>query len=163
MDGNTTGNIPYRLVVISDTHHDLVRLERLLPAINAANYLVFCGDGITDIMHIRGKVTVPIVCVRGNNDIGLSVDVNDLATVKFGETRALVTHGHKFGVRQGLAQLGGFAAMKGCRLVFFGHTHKYADIVANGVRFINPGPLCHGSYALVAGDGINFASKQCLI
>ena len=29
----------YKLVVISDIHHDLHRLERLVPVINAADYL----------------------------------------------------------------------------------------------------------------------------
>lgn len=156
-------NILYKLVVISDTHHDMARLEKLLPVINSANYLIFCGDGVMDIMRIRGRITVPIVCVKGNNDIGLNVHITDLASVAFGRTKALVTHGHKFGVRQSMSNVLGLAIMKDCKLVFFGHTHKYMDFMQGGVHFINPGALCNGSYAIVAGDGKQFVSRQCII
>ncbi|MDE5593524.1 MAG: metallophosphoesterase family protein, partial [Clostridiales bacterium] len=93
--------ILYKLVVISDSHHDMARLEQLLPVINSADYLVYCGDGVMDVMWLRGRINVPIVCVKGNNDIGLNVQITDLASVAFGKTKALVTHGHKFGVGQG--------------------------------------------------------------
>ena len=76
----------YKLVVISDIHHDLHRLERLVPVINAADYLIFCGDGVDDIMRERGRFTVPILCVRGNNDIGSNI--TELVTTVFGNTRA---------------------------------------------------------------------------
>lgn len=155
--------ILYKLVVISDSHHDMARLEQLLPIINSADYLVYCGDGVMDVMWLRGRITVPIVCVKGNNDIGLNVQITDLASVAFGKTKALVTHGHKFGVRQGIANVLGMAIMKDCKLVFFGHTHRYMDFMQGGVHFINPGALCNGSYALVAGDGKQFVSKQCFI
>lgn len=155
--------ILYKLVVISDSHHDMARLEQLLPVINSADYLVYCGDGVMDVMWLRGRITVPIVCVKGNNDIGLNVQITDLASVAFGKTKALVTHGHKFGVRQGISNVLGMAIMKDCKLVFFGHTHKYMDFIQGGVHFINPGALCNGSYALVAGDGKQFVSKQCFI
>ena len=155
--------ILYKLVVISDSHHDIARLEQLLPIINSADYLVYCGDGVMDVMWLRGRITVPIVCVKGNNDIGLNMQITDLASVAFGKTKALVTHGHKFGVRQGIGNVLGMAIMKDCKLVFFGHTHRYMDFVQGGVHFINPGALCNGSYALVAGDGKQFVSKQCFI
>ena len=156
-------HILYKLVVVSDTHHNIARLERILPIINSADYLVYCGDGVMDIMWLRGRIMVPIVCVKGNNDIGLNMQITDLASVAFGSTKALVTHGHKFGVRQGFNQMLGMATMKGCRLVFFGHLHTYMDFIQGGVHFINPGALCNGSYALVAGDGRQFISKQCII
>ena len=156
-------NILYKLVVISDSHHDIARLEQLLPIINSADYLVYCGDGVMDVMWLRGRITVPIVCVKGNNDIGLNMQITDLASVAFGKTKALVTHGHKFGVGQGIGNMLGMAIMKDCKLVFFGHTHRYMDFVQGGVHFINPGALCNGSYALVAGDGKQFVSKQCFI
>lgn len=158
-----TEAIPYKLVVISDVHHDFARLERLLPIINSADYLVFCGDGLSDIMRIRGLITVPMVCVKGNNDIGLNVKVTDLAGVSFGAAKALVTHGHLQGVRQGAGGLLRLALAKDCSLVFFGHTHTYYDYTEKGVHLINPGALCNGSYALVAGDGVNFVSKHCTI
>ncbi len=163
MNETDAERIPYKLVVISDTHHDMVRLERMIPVINSADYLVFCGDGVMDIMKIRGMLTVPIVCVKGNNDLGANVNITETASVAFGSTRAIVTHGHKYGVYQGLRNLYGLATMHGARLVFFGHTHTYCDRVEGGVHFINPGALCSGSYALVAGDGENFIARRGVI
>lgn len=160
-DNVDLNNLLYKLVVISDTHGDVARLERLLPVINSADYLIFCGDGIRDVMRIRGLITVPIVCVKGNCDIG--TDITELATTKLGDTRTLITHGHRFGVKQSLNLLFGEAIQKHCNLVFFGHTHTFCDRTGNGVRLINPGALCNGSYALVAGDGINFACTQGFI
>ena len=154
-------NLMYKLVVISDIHHDLARLERLLPVINSADYLVFCGDGVNDVLRVRGLITVPIVCVKGNCDFGS--DITELATTKFGETRVLITHGHRFGTKQSVNLLITEAIKKQCNLVFFGHSHVYLDRVENGIHLINPGALCSGSYALVAGDGINFVSKQHFI
>lgn len=150
----------YKLVVISDTHHDVGRLERLLPIINAADYLVYCGDGLRDLLYVRGRITVPIVAVRGNNDLYSFPDgvFTDMASVSFGRTKALVTHGHNFGVRHDLTRLLGIAITKGCKLVFFGHTHAYYDRIEKGVHLINPGALCNGSYAIVVGDGTDFIS-----
>lgn len=162
MFSSTDGSqILYKLVVISDVHHDIARLERILPVINSADYLIFCGDGINDIMYVRGKITVPILCVRGNNDI--NVNITELVTTVFGNTRVLVTHGHRQNVRQGMTNLLCLAKQKNCHLVFFGHSHSYFDAVADGIHFINPGALCNGTYALVAGDGVNFVSKMGVV
>ena len=162
-DINSDDRKKYRIVVISDTHHDVARLERLLPVINGTDRLVFCGDGVSDIMRIRGRITVPIVCVKGNNDFCFNMQINDIATVAFGSTRAFVTHGHRYGVRQGLAQLLELSILNDYKLVFFGHTHAYTDVTHSGVRFINPGALCNGSYAIVEGSGLHFVSKNCVI
>lgn len=159
MEGSVDlNNLLYKFVVTSDIHGDVARLERLLPIINSADYLIFCGDGVNDIIRMRGRITVPIVCVKGNCD--LVSDITELATTKFGDTRAMITHGHRFGVKQSMNLLIGEAIKMHCHLVFFGHTHMYCDRIENGIHFINPGALCYGSYALVAGDGINFVSTQ---
>lgn len=152
-----------RIVVVSDTHRDIARLERLLPVINGANRLVFCGDGVMDIMRVRGGITVPIVCVKGNNDLFSSVDIEDVASIMLCGVKTLITHGHRYGVRQGVAQLLFFADANDGKLVLFGHTHCYCDIVRDGVRFINPGALCNGSYAVIEYDGKEITCKQCHI
>lgn len=76
----------YKLVIISDTNHDIARLERLLPVINQANYLVFCGDYIADLMRLRDKIAVPIICVKGNKDIE-QTQIADITTVMLGKTK----------------------------------------------------------------------------
>ncbi|MCH5154419.1 MAG: YfcE family phosphodiesterase [Clostridiales bacterium] len=153
----------YKIVVVSDSHHETSRLERLLPIINSADYFVFCGDGAADVMWLRGRITVPIACVKGNNDFWIKEQLTDVATVAFGHARALIVHGHRHGVRHGLALLMETAMLKDYKLVFFGHTHHYTDVEYNGVHFINPGALCEGSYAIVTGDGDSFTVENHFI
>lgn len=153
----------YKLVVISDIHRDLTRLARLVPIINSADCLIFCGDGVSDIMRLRGQIIVPMVCVRGNNDWDSQHKIDELASVNLGGVKALVTHGHRLNVRNGLSSIVNVAQHKGCALAFFGHTHKFCDVVVGGVHCINPGAVCNGSYALVAGEGGKFVCRQTAI
>ena len=148
----------YRLRVVSDIHHDTLRLERLVPIINTSGYFVCCGDGVNDFLRVRGELTVPTVCVRGNNDF--YTDIGDEAVITIGETRALVVHGHRHGAKRGVDLLVAAAKSRECGLVFFGHSHCYCDRVVDGVHLINPGALCNGSYAEVIGDGRTFKCKQ---
>ena len=141
----------YRLTVISDIHGDTGRLERLVPEINASDMVVFCGDGASDYMNVRGRITVPAVCVRGNNDFNTFLD--DTVCVDICGVRTLVTHGHRYGVKRGIGVLQEAAINKNCDLVFFGHTHLFCDGEVGGVRMINPGALYSGSYAAVEFDG----------
>lgn len=151
----------YKLVVISDTHHDINKLRRIIPIINSSDYLIFCGDGLGDVISMRYDINVPMICVKGNNDY--EMNMADMASVILGETRVLVTHGHRQDVRKGLSSLAAFARMRACGLVFFGHTHSFFDRIVDGVHFVNPGALCLGSYALVLGDGRNFSVKREII
>lgn len=147
----------YRLVVTSDIHHAHY-LRDILPIVNSSDYFIFCGDGLGNVMAQSGSITVPMVCVRGNNDWTSRID--DVANIVIGETNALVTHGHRYGVRQGLDVLLSVAKQKCCSLVLFGHTHIYCDTVKDGIHFINPGALCDGSYAIVEGDGKSFKCRR---
>ncbi len=148
----------YRLVIVSDIHRRTENLTEILPVINSSDYMVFCGDGMKDVMEVQDRILVPTVCVRGNNDY--FSDIVDTAELVLGDTRAFVTHGHRYGARMGVSGLVSAAKVNNCRLVFFGHTHVFCDRVADGVHLINPGALCDGSYAVVTGDGIEFTCKQ---
>ena len=147
-----------RLIVVSDVHRDTERLERLLPLINTSDYFVFCGDGLNDVMRVRGAITVPMVCVRGNNDFDTCIC--DSADINVGGTRAFVAHGHRYGVRQGTDGVLAAALSRECSLAFFGHTHICCDRTECGVHMINPGALCDGYYAEVIGDGTTFKCKH---
>ncbi|MDE7463690.1 MAG: YfcE family phosphodiesterase [Clostridiales bacterium] len=148
----------YKLIVISDIHHDMARLKAMLPMFNAADYVIFCGDGINDIMSMRRSILAPLVCVRGNNDVG--ANFADMVSVLLGDTRAIVTHGHRQLINNDITGLVTAAKLKGCQMVFYGHTHQFYNRMVDGVHLICPGALCDGSYAVVVGDGITFKCKQ---
>ena len=153
----------YKIIVISDIHHCRDRLERLLPTINSCDSLVFCGDGASDILFVRGRITVPTVCVNGNNDYFSGAGFADSATLALDGAKVFVTHGHKYGVRSGVSTLSEIAELNGCVAAFFGHTHVYLDAMCNGVQLLNPGALCDGSYAIAEYDGECFTFKHCHI
>lgn len=151
----------YTIVALSDVHFDLERLERLLPVMNSADCVVFCGDGMSNFERISGRITVSTVCARGNNDFFSRV--GDSSTFSIGNTRVFVTHGHRFGVRSGVELLAEAAAGEGCALAFFGHTHIFYDRTIYGVHIINPGAVCNGSYAVVTGNADGFICRQCFV
>ncbi|MCH5158453.1 MAG: YfcE family phosphodiesterase [Clostridiales bacterium] len=151
----------YKLIVISDIHYGSDNLVRIIPLINESDYLIFCGDGLRELMLFRDEIKVPIVCVKGNGDYNTHATEN--ACVVLGQSRALVVHGHRQNVRRDISLLMDAARIHNCQLVFFGHTHVYYDYVLKGIHFINPGALCEGSYATVTGDGQTFVSKQCIV
>lgn len=148
----------YKLVVIANIRHDLARLSAILPVMNAADYVIFCGDGIDDVMRLRHEIHVPLVCVRGNNDMG--ANFADMVSVLLGDTRAIVTHGHKQMKQNDNSGLVIAAKLKGCQMVFFGHPHNFYNMKVDDIHMICPGSLCEGSYAMVVGDGITFKCKQ---
>lgn len=148
----------HKLVVISDVHYDAERLIALLSVINSADRLVFCGDGLGTLTRASGSILVPLVCVRGNNDFNTCVD--ESATFTVGDVRAIVVHGHRQNARRGVDGVLAAAKSKDCKLAFYGHTHAFYDSAADGVRIINPGALCSGSYAVVTVDGTNIICEQ---
>lgn len=151
----------YKLVVVSDIHRAGNYLLDIMPVINAADYFIFCGDGLDELMALRGGITVPMLCVKGNND--RNTNIGDMASIVLGDTKVLVTHGDRQDVRRGLGVLYTAAKLKNCSLVFFGHTHNYCDYVQDGIHFINPGALNEGSYAIVVGDGRNFNCSRAMV
>ena len=154
-------NGKYTIIVFSDVHFDSEKLERLLPIMNSADYVVFCGDGMNNFERVSGRITVPTVCARGNNDFFSHISEN--STFAIGNTRIFVTHGHRYGVRNSVEFLAEAAANNNCTLAFFGHTHVFFDKTIGGVHVINPGALCNGSYAVVTGGDNGFICRQCFI
>ena len=138
---------PFRMTVVSDVHGAVERLGRLLREINSGDYFIFCGDGARDVMRVAGEITVPTLCVRGNNDFGS--ELAETVTENICGIRTLVTHGHRLGVGRGTEVLAEVACANGCTLAFYGHTHIRDDRTVGGVRVINAGALCGGSYASV--------------
>lgn len=145
-------------VVVSDVHRNDEFLRQLLPIINASDYFIFCGDGISDVMSVSCEITARMVCARGNCDYGSMV--SESSRITLGSVGAFVTHGHLYGVKQSLGTLAEIARAKDCDVAFFGHTHIFTDIEIGGVRLINPGALAGGSYAFVKIDGKKITCEQ---
>ena len=138
-----------KILVLSDSHGNIRGVEKALKQFGSnADVVVHCGDGT------RGEAEwlkencarAKVVCVRGNCDFGGMLRDNEYFEAC--GRKIMVTHGHLYNVKFGLAQLSYKAEEEGCDIVFFGHTHCAADETLGNTRMINPGscgrwePVC---------------------
>ena len=140
------------LVVISDTHGNVRELSRLSSIFSENDYLIFCGDGITDALRYKDFPKTEFVAVYGNCDGGSNEKVIQVEDVKI-----LITHGHLYGVKYSLDKLY-FRAKELCvDLVLYGHSHRKDITTYNGIEFVNPGTMsrysANQSYAYVVVNG----------
>lgn len=116
--------------VISDTH-GLLRPEAV-QALQGSQYIIHAGDvGDPEILK-RLEEIAPVMAVRGN------VDVESWAK-KLPETDVLEAVGVSIYVLHNIDQLDLKPEAAGFAAVIYGHSHKPAAKMRNGVLFFNPG------------------------
>lgn len=118
--------------------------------------LIHAGDGRRDIDRLLNEVSIPCQSVAGNCDF--AGDLPSELHIMLERWSVFLTHGHHYGVKQGLMRLGLKARELGSDLVVFGHTHQPYHGDYHGVTLFNPGSLsperCLGrpSYGLLRID-----------
>jgi len=136
------------IIVISDSHEMMPRDDALWQVLDEADYIIHLGDGIKDInilKQIYGKDKV--IYVLGNCDTynGEAFKIVEIEGVKL-----LLTHGHKFGVKNDLTDLAFECKYQNVQYGFYGHTHIAKVDEIEGVTLINPGSIGFGnSYCYV--------------
>ena len=110
-----------RAAVFSDTHHNtapmLEALRRCRP-----DLIIHLGDHDRDTLCIEEEFPdIPLYRVCGNCDFAPIAPLADI--VPLGPVKALICHGHSYGVDWGLDRLAYAAEERGCSLALFGHTH----------------------------------------
>ncbi len=124
-----------RIIVISDNHGFEEPVERIREIYrHRADYFFHLGDSEMPRYLLEGYA-----CVRGNNDYYGDMP-NDLV-LSIGKKKVLLTHGHRDLYWRDPLPLARRAASLGCCAAFFGHTHIYTDITAEGIRLLNPGSI----------------------
>lgn len=137
-----------KILVLSDSHG-----AALLPAFNkeAPDHVLFLGDGARDADRLYGiSGAVPVCRVSGNCDLADSepqTKILDLAG-----RRTVMTHGHAFGVKSGLAALAAYAKSVNADIALYGHTHAAHSETRDGVLLVNPGAAVNGRYAVIELD-----------
>ncbi|MBR5501877.1 MAG: metallophosphoesterase [Oscillospiraceae bacterium] len=139
-----------RLLVLSDSHGSATDLAAICALHPEADRIVFLGDGEEDIelLQLSFPELKPL-SVRGNNDFYSSHPYEDVLVL--GGARIFYTHGHRYGVKGGLARLAAEAKSRGCGIALYGHTHEARCDKIDGVYLINPGAVLSwpARYALV--------------
>lgn len=130
-----------KILVVSDTHGRDRELERAVEREAPFDRLIHCGDVEGREIFIEALADCPCCIVAGNNDFFCDLPREQEITI--GGRKALVTHGHYYGVSIDLSGIADEARSRGCELAFFGHTHKPVVTQKDGVLVINPGSLAY--------------------
>ena len=144
-----------KIVLVSDNHFNNTVLHKILIANPDADYYMHCGDS-----EMSAEELGPFTSVRGNNDYDRNLPMERLIQVE--NKRILLLHGHRYlsFSNHGLVLK---AQEAQADIVFYGHTHVFADFEDANIRFVNPGSCAYPrdgqdpcyAVVLIDGDDIN--------
>ncbi len=146
-----------KILLLSDTHGDLLRIDEVLKEVGKPDLIIHCGDMDADCDYIRKTLPtdVAFLAVCGNNDWHSERPysmVQEIDGIRF-----YITHGHREKVKTGLDRLIRAAKMQNCTVALHGHTHRPLNTTTDGIQVINPGALAYPvtSYAVLYTDNGN--------
>ena len=126
-----------KILVVSDNHGDRDVL------VNIADHwqgkvdgMFHCGDSE---LSPTDELWQKFVVVRGNCDYYPEYQTESVLSI--GKERVYMTHGHLFNVNMGLMSLAMAAREKEATMALYGHTHKLAAELNQGILFLNPGSI----------------------
>lgn len=126
-----------KIAIVSDTHGSINDVIEELKKYNI-DVLIHLGDFADDGLDIGNSIDVPTYVVKGNNDYLATTFVED-ELININGINILMTHGHRYGVYNGLNNLLQKAKVLNANIVLFGHTHVFKNEVIDDIWFINPG------------------------
>lgn len=112
-----SGKILLRIGVVGDIHGNDEGLFLALEAMNQPDLLFFTGDGYREISRLRCEINIPIEGVVGNCDFSSDYPGEQLLHME--QQSILLTHGHLYGVKNGLTRICLAAQAKKAQLVVF--------------------------------------------
>lgn len=131
-----------KILVFSDTHGDVTKMERAIRSHSDAEVIIHCGDGEMDVEYAkRNFPDRAFLNVKGNCDWGSSHDPTLEITLE--GKKIFVTHGHLYNAKMGLQNLIYAGKEKNADIVLYGHTHISMNEYIDGMYVMNPGS-CHG-------------------
>jgi putative phosphoesterase len=130
-------------LVFSDTHGDLTLAGQVIARFPQANGIIHLGDVVRDAARLAARhPDLPVYAVAGNCDFGADPQLYPAERELLVEgKRLLLTHGHRFGVKDGYRRIAARCNAGRYDCVLFGHTHIAADVVVDGAHLLNPGSL----------------------
>lgn len=136
-----------KIAVLSDAHDNIWNMEKVLPRIQDAGAVIFCGDLCAPftLKMLAEGVQCPVHCVLGNNDgdvllltriaaqAGNVTLYNPLGELSLDDGAVAFTHYDL--IAKGLAATGKY------RAVFYGHSHEPATTRVGDTLLANPGEV----------------------
>lgn len=140
-----------KILVLSDTHHDLSTAVNIVNACRVGcDLVVHLGDTVRDFENL--KATFPdmnFAGVQGNNDLFVN-GVEREMFLNLDGVKVLMCHGHEYGVKRSTDQILLRGQAKGADLVLFGHTHVPEKMSEGGIILFNPGAVIEGNFGIVS-------------
>lgn len=132
-----------KILVVSDTHRKDDNLQFVIEKEKPLDMLIHLGDaeGSEQWIPEWAGQGCKIAMVLGNNDFFSRLERE--LEMEIGPHRALLTHGHYYGVSMGPEGLADEAKSRGCDIAMYGHTHRPFLDKINGVTVLNPGSLSY--------------------
>lgn len=128
-------------LILSDSHGRRKAIEKIAPLAAENDYIVHLGDGAGDIRELMKEYPEKTYSLKGNCD---SCGGQEECVIEAEGLSVFCCHGHRYGVKSGLARLAARAKELGCEIALYGHTHRAIVEEVGGVLCINPGSA--GSY-----------------
>lgn len=144
-----------KLLIFSDSHGSSLLVQKILSSFACdCDGLVFCGDGICDLVSAveallissQKELLPPVMAfVRGNGDYDTytmnekKIFVPESQVFEVAHHTLLAVHGHRNGVDFGISQLADKANAYHANIAFYGHTHRSASETYGSVYTLNPG------------------------
>ncbi|MDD3170955.1 MAG: metallophosphoesterase [Bacilli bacterium] len=122
-----------KIVVVSDSHHDLHLLEKIVASHPDASFYLHAGDSCRPEGDIH-----PYLSVRGNQDFHIK---NDYRIIDAEGVKIYLFHGHRSFLSP--MTLSGIAQNYGCQVIIHGHTHVPYYQIVNGIHILCPGSLAY--------------------
>ena len=101
--------------------------------------LIHLGDIQGSLEGIERLVDCPVEAVSGNCD--MIPELPGAKIIPIGKEKALITHGHRYGCKQGTGMMRELAEANGASIVLFGHTHMPFMENFSEMKIMNPGSI----------------------
>lgn len=131
-----------KAAVFSDTHG---KTDVMVAAIAACrpDMVIHLGDCERDTRVLSEKFPeIPLYAVCGNCDMNPTQPL--ARVVQIGSAKALICHGHSYGVNYGTDRLAYAAMEQGAQIAMYGHTHAAENTQVGSVHILNPGTAGKG-------------------
>lgn len=132
-----------KILIVSDTHRKDDNLKYVIGKTEPIDMLIHLGDAEGSEHAIQNWISegCRLEMVLGNNDFFSMLDREK--EIMIGKYRALLTHGHYYGVSMGPEGLADEAKNRNCQIAMYGHTHRPFLSTIGGVTVLNPGSLSY--------------------
>ena len=130
-----------RIGVISDSHGDKNAVEKAVKQMAGVDAIFHLGDYAKDGELIKKLHPGQLYVVSGNCDFFTDADTPSELLLEMEGKRVFVTHGHKYGVKDGLNKLYYKGQELGADIVLFGHTHSSQVVRVEEMVLFNPGSV----------------------